>query len=172
MTIGVIMLITCAFISIILCNLWSGAVATALITINLIQLIGFMSIYDIRLNAMSIIAILISIVIDFDFIIHFLYTFRTLIGIDNQRRMISTIEQMLVPIIQGSFAMILSILALAFNQFDFVIKLVFIENNYLHKFIYLFIKINDGYYCLDISLFSLLYRLSLHYSIVSHCNLC
>ncbi|KAF6216434.1 hypothetical protein GE061_000776 [Apolygus lucorum] len=111
-------------VSILLLNVKTAALIVGMLAVVVLQLIGLMGVFSIKLSAIPAVLLVISIGISVHFMIHLSLSFVTSIG-DKERRTKMAVEHMFTPIVNGAFTMMLSITMLAFSEFDFIVRYFF-----------------------------------------------
>ncbi|XP_029676323.1 protein patched isoform X2 [Formica exsecta] len=111
-------------VGVLLLNMW----ATLLVGISLgavvLQLLGIMGLFDIKLSAVPAVLLVISVGIAVHFTVHICLSFITSVG-SRDRRMRLALEHMCAPIVHGALTMLLAVAMLAFSEFDFIVKYFF-----------------------------------------------
>ncbi|KAK0164434.1 hypothetical protein PV328_003065 [Microctonus aethiopoides] len=114
-----------AIVGVLLLNLWAALlVGTALAGIVL-QLFGVMGLVGIKLSAVPAVLLVISVGISVHFIADVCLSFVTSVGGNRDRRVRLALEHMFAPVIHGAITILLSIIMLAFSDFEFIVRYFF-----------------------------------------------
>lgn len=119
------MIISFIFIPDMLCGLW---VAFSIVSIEA-GVAGYMALWDVRLDSISMINLIMCIGFSVDFTAHICYAFMSCKEKDPAARIRESLYTLGLPILQGSFSTILAVLALVFA--DSYIFLVFFKMIFL-----------------------------------------
>ncbi|GAB0088915.1 patched domain-containing protein 3 [Sergentomyia squamirostris] len=121
----IMMLISFIFIPNILCSLW---VAFSIVSIEL-GVAGYMSLWDVNLDSISMINLIMCIGFSVDFTAHICYTYMSSKAKNPDDRVREALYSLGLPIVQGSFSTILGVVALLLA--DSYIFLVFFKMVFL-----------------------------------------
>lgn len=121
----IMMLISFIFIPNILCSLW---VAFSIVSIEM-GVAGYMALWDVNLDSISMINLIMCIGFSIDFTAHICYTFMTSKSSDSAERVREALYSLGMPIFQGSVSTILGCIALLLA--DSYIFLVFFKMIFL-----------------------------------------
>jgi hypothetical protein len=123
--IGVITLCVFLVISVLLMNVWTGAVVTAVIAMMVLELAGLMGLIGLKMNPISAVTLVTAVGIAVEFTVHMALSFLTSLG-DRNQRMARTLDHMFVPVLHGGISTLLGIIMLAFSRFEFIVRYVFV----------------------------------------------
>lgn len=107
-----------------LMSIWAATVAVFVLAAMVLQLFGVMGLLGIKLSAAPAVILIMAVGVGVDFTIHILVGFVTSIGARNRRTQMS-LELMMAPVVHGAISTLLSIVMLAFSDFDFIVKYFF-----------------------------------------------
>ncbi|XP_072766724.1 protein patched isoform X4 [Anoplolepis gracilipes] len=111
-------------VGILLLNMWATLLVSTSLGAVVLQLLGIMGLFDIKLSAVPAVLLIISVGIAVHFTVHICLSFVTSVG-SRDRRMRLALEHMYAPIVHGTFTMLLAVAMLAFSEFDFIVKYFF-----------------------------------------------
>lgn len=103
--VGVMIIITLLFIPKILCALWIGL---SILSIN-IGVIGYLSLWNVRLDIVSMITTVMSVGLSVDYVAHVTYHYLVVHTSDSKLRMHKTLRHVAVPTIQSAISTILGV---------------------------------------------------------------
>ncbi|KAI9550392.1 putative hedgehog receptor patched [Daphnia sinensis] len=107
-----------------LMSIWAATVAVFVLAAMVLELFGVMGLLGIKLSAAPAVILIMAVGVGVDFTIHILVGFVTSIGARNRRTQMS-LELMMAPVVHGAISTLLSIVMLAFSDFDFIVKYFF-----------------------------------------------
>ncbi|XP_043484332.1 protein patched isoform X3 [Leptopilina heterotoma] len=111
--------------SILLMNLWAVVLVQFYLAGVVIQLLGIMGLFNINLSAVPAVLLIVSVGISIPFVVHFCLGFVTSIG-GRDRRTKLALEYSFAPVLHGGMTTLLSVMMLAFSEFDFVVRYFFL----------------------------------------------
>lgn len=94
----------------------SGAIVTSMMTMIDLTIFGFMHYWNIKLNMISMVNLLISIGFAVDYSTHLAHTFLECVGPDRNSRTIESLVLMGNPIFHGAMASLLGVVMLGFSE--------------------------------------------------------
>lgn len=99
--------------------------AALLVTMTLViitsELFGFMGLAGVKLSAVPVVILVISVGVGVEFTIHVMTGFLTAVG-DRTLRIRRSLSHMFVPVLHGSISTLLGVIMLAVSEFDFIVK--------------------------------------------------
>jgi patched 1 protein len=107
-----------------LMSIWAATVAVFVLAALVLELFGVLGLLGIKLSAAPAVILIMAVGVGVDFTIHILVGFVTSIGGRNRRTQMS-LELMMAPVVHGAISTLLSIVMLAFSDFDFIVKYFF-----------------------------------------------
>ena len=107
-----------------LMSIWAATVTVFVLAAMVLELFGVMGLLGIKLSAAPAVILIMAVGVGVDFTIHVLVGFVTSIGGRNRRTQMS-LELMMAPVVHGAISTLLSIVMLAFSDFDFIVKYFF-----------------------------------------------
>lgn len=107
-----------------LMSIWAATVTVFVLAAMVLQLFGVLGLMGIKLSAAPAVILIMAVGVGVDFSIHILVGFVTSIGGRNRRTQMS-LELMMAPVVHGAISTLLSIVMLAFSDFDFIVKYFF-----------------------------------------------
>ena len=107
-----------------LMSIWAATVAVFVLASMVLELFGVLGLLGVKLSAAPAVILIMAVGVGVDFTIHILVGFVTSIGGRNRRTQMS-LELMMAPVVHGAISTLLSIVMLAFSDFDFIVKYFF-----------------------------------------------
>lgn len=107
-----------------LMSIWAATVTVFVLAAMVLELFGVLGLLGIKLSAAPAVILIMAVGVGVDFTIHILVGFVTSIGGRNRRTQMS-LELMMAPVVHGAISTLLSIVMLAFSDFDFIVKYFF-----------------------------------------------
>ncbi|KAK0396212.1 hypothetical protein QR680_001622 [Steinernema hermaphroditum] len=123
--VGVIMVAVFCVISLLLINPWSASCIMVILILMTVELAGFLGFVGIKLNPVSAVMLITAVGIGVEFTAHVVFAFLTSLG-DRNERIAAAIDRLFVPVIHGALSAHLGIVMLAFSEFEFVVKYLFV----------------------------------------------
>ncbi|PSN39179.1 Protein patched [Blattella germanica] len=108
-------------LSVLLVNIRAALLVVVALATIVIQLLGLMGAFGIKLSAITAVLLIIAVGIGVHFTVHICLGFVTSIG-SKDRRIYLALEQSFSPIINGSNLILIGIMILAFSEFDFIVR--------------------------------------------------
>ena len=107
-----------------LMSIWAATVSVFVLASMVIELFGVLGLLGIKLSAAPAVILIMAVGVGVDFTIHVLVGFVTSIGSRNRRTQMA-LELMMAPVVHGAVSTLLSIVMLAFSDFDFIVQYFF-----------------------------------------------
>ncbi|KAK0399051.1 hypothetical protein QR680_002881 [Steinernema hermaphroditum] len=123
--VGVIMVAVFCVISLLLINPWSASCIMVILILMTVELARFLGFVGIKLNPVSAVMLITAVGIGVEFTAHVVFAFLTSLG-DRNERIAAAIDRVFVPVIHGALSALLGIVMLAFSEFEFVVKYLFV----------------------------------------------
>ncbi|XP_043528023.1 protein patched-like [Frieseomelitta varia] len=114
-----------AVVGILLLNPWAALLVGTSLAAVVLQLFGIMGLWDIKLSAVPAVLLVVSVGISVHFTVHICLSFVTTIG-SRDRRIRLALEHMYAPVIHGASTTLLTVMMLAFSEFDFIVRYFFL----------------------------------------------
>uniref|UniRef100_A0A1B6DUL2 SSD domain-containing protein n=1 Tax=Clastoptera arizonana TaxID=38151 RepID=A0A1B6DUL2_9HEMI len=105
-------------------NLWAATIVTGQIASMVLQIIGVMGLFGIKLSAITCVILIIAVGISANFTIQMCLSFLTCVG-NRDRRTRLAVDHMFTTVMHGGLTLALSISILFISDFDFVVKYFF-----------------------------------------------
>ncbi|KAK6617228.1 hypothetical protein RUM44_005559 [Polyplax serrata] len=109
---------------VLLLNIWAALLVTFSLASMVLQLLGLMGIFGIKLSAIPAVLIIVAVGIEVHFTVHICLGFVTAIGGKNRRTALA-LEHMSAPVIHSAITTILAVSMLSFSEFDFIVRYFF-----------------------------------------------
>jgi patched 1 protein len=123
--ISVISIAVFIVVSIMLFSPWAAACILLILLMMTVELAGFISFCNIKLNPVSAVSLITAVGIGVEFTAHVVFSFITAPG-SRDERMAQAVDQVFVPVLHGALSTLLGIIMLGFSDFDFVVKYFFV----------------------------------------------
>jgi len=107
-----------------LMSIWAATLSVLVLASIVVELFGVLGLLGIKLSAAPAVILIMAVGVGVDFNIHVLVGFVTSIGGRN-RRVQMALELMMAPVVHGAVSTLLSIVMLAFSDFDFIVHYFF-----------------------------------------------
>lgn len=108
-------------VTVMLMNPLAAFLVAATLAIITSELFGFMGLVGVKLSAVPVVILVISVGVGVEFTIHVMTGFLTCIG-DRVLRIRRSLSHMFVPVLHGSISTLLGVLMLAVSEFDFIVR--------------------------------------------------
>ncbi|CAG5106236.1 Similar to Ptch1: Protein patched homolog 1 (Mus musculus) [Cotesia congregata] len=112
-------------VGVLLLNAWAAMLVGLSLGGIVVQLFGLMSLFGMKLNAISAVLLVISVGISVHFTADICLSFVTCVGNNRDRRIRLALEHMFAPVIHGAIVTFLPIIMLAFSDFEFIVRYFF-----------------------------------------------
>ncbi|XP_034941243.1 protein patched [Chelonus insularis] len=116
---------TVAIIGILLLNVWAAILIGTSLAGVVLQLLGVMALFGMKLSAVTVVLLVISVGITVHFTADICLSFVTCVGGSRDRRIRLAIEHMFSPVVHGAIGILLTIAMLAFSDFEFIVRSFF-----------------------------------------------
>ncbi|XP_011634801.2 protein patched, partial [Pogonomyrmex barbatus] len=111
-------------VGLLLLNMWAALLVGISLAAVILQLLGIMGLFDIKLSAVPAVLLVVSVGIAVHFTVHICLSFVTSVG-SRDRRMRLALEHMYAPVIHGALTTLLAVVMLAFSEFNFIVNYFF-----------------------------------------------
>lgn len=119
-----VLVATFLVLCVVLMSIWAATVTVLLLASMVVELFGVLGLLGIKLSAAPAVILIMAVGVGADFTIHILVGFVTSIGGRNRRTQMA-LELMMAPVVHGAISTLLSIIMLAFSDFDFIVQYFF-----------------------------------------------
>ncbi|XP_018056844.1 PREDICTED: protein patched [Atta colombica] len=109
----------------LLLNIWAAVLVGFFLLVVIAELLGVMSLFNIKLSAVPAVLLVVSVGIAVHFTVHICLSFVTSVGSRN-RRMRLALEHMFAPVVHSAFTTLLAVVMLAFSEFNFIVNYFFL----------------------------------------------
>ncbi|XP_063976925.1 protein patched isoform X1 [Diachasmimorpha longicaudata] len=111
--------------AVLLLNLWAALLVGTSLAGVVLQLAGIMRLMGMKLNAVPAVLLVISVGIAVHFSVHICLSFITSVG-SRDRRVRLALEHMFAPIVHSALTTALTVMMLAFSDFEFIVRYFFL----------------------------------------------
>ncbi|XP_071837181.1 protein patched homolog 1-like isoform X2 [Apostichopus japonicus] len=111
-------------ITILLINPWAALIMVFVLGMITVELFGFMGLIGLKLSAIPVVTLIISVGVGVEFTLHVCFAFLTAVG-DRENRITIALEHTLAPVLDGGFSTLLGVLMLVGTEFLFIIHYFF-----------------------------------------------
>ena len=108
-------------VTFMLMNPLAALLVTLTLAVITSELFGFMGLAGVKLSAVPVVILVISVGVGVEFTIHVMTGFLTAVG-DRTLRIRRSLSLMFVPVLHGSISTLLGVMMLAVSEFDFIVK--------------------------------------------------
>lgn len=112
---------------------WGGVVLTAVVALHVFQVYGFLGVSGIKLSALPVISLIMTVGVGVEFTAHITLAFITAEGTRSERVQ-HALDHMFVPTVNGTVSTLLGVVMLAFSEFEFIFKYFFLLYLYVILF--------------------------------------
>ncbi|KAJ8039814.1 Protein patched-like 1 [Holothuria leucospilota] len=110
---------TFVIITLMLINPWAAIILVFVLGMLLVQLFGFMGLIGLKLSAIPVATLIISVGVGVEFTVHVCFAFLTAVG-DRNNRIAIALEHTMGPVLDGGLSTLLGVLMLAGADFMFI----------------------------------------------------
>ncbi|XP_078574684.1 protein patched homolog 1-like isoform X1 [Branchiostoma floridae x Branchiostoma japonicum] len=111
-------------VAIVMVNPWLALIVVSVLAMMAVELFGVMGLLGIKLSAIPAVIIIASVGIGVEFTVHICFAYVTSLG-DRNERMVSALEHMMSPVIDGAISTLLGVVMLAGSEFEFIVLYFF-----------------------------------------------